>query len=229
MAKKKQETPQVEEQIGLDVTLNKSEAFIEKNWKMLAGGLLAIIAVVVGIYVWKSIAANKEEKAQNAIAAAQMNFAQQKFEEALNGDGAKLGFLKVMNEYSGTKTANIAKLYAAACYAKTDKVDEAIKMFESYDGQDDEIVSPMAIVSLADCYITKGNTEKGIELLLKAAKEANNAAISPLALLKAGEIYESQGKNDKALELYKQIKDNYSEMESGIVAEIDMYIERTSK
>lgn len=227
MAKKKQETPQVEEQIGLDVTLNKSEQFIEKNWKKLAGGLLAIILVVVAFYVYQNFASGKEEKAQNAIAAAQINFSQQNYEAALNGDGAKAGFLKVMKEYSGTKTANVAKLYAAICYAKTDKVDEAIKMYEDFDAQDDEIVSPAAIAALGNCYIQKGNADKGIDLLVKAAKEADNAAISPVCLIQAGEVYESQGKNDKAIELYQQIKDKYTE--SPIASEIDMYIERASK
>lgn len=227
MAKKKQETPKQEEAIGLDVQLNKSEAFIEKNWKVLAGALVAIIVVVSGIYLYKNYAAGKEVKAQAAIAAAQTAFAAQQYEQALKGEGANLGLLKVIDEYSGTKTANLAKLYAAVCYANTGKTDEAIKMFEDFSGKGDEMISPAAIGALGNCYIQKGQKEKGVDLLLKAAKEADNDAISPVFLLQAGEVYESLGQNDKAVELYKQIKEKY--FRSQLASQIDMYIERATK
>lgn len=227
MAKKKQETPKQEEAIGLDVQLNKSEAFIEKNWKVLAGALVAIIVVVSGIYLYKNYAAGKEVKAQAAIAAAQTAFAAQQYDQALKGEGANLGLLKVIDEYSGTKTANLAKLYAAVCYANTGKTDEAIKMFEDFSGKGDEMISPAAIGALGNCYIQKGQNEKGVDLLLKAAKEADNDAISPVFLLQAGEVYESLGQNDKAVELYKQIKEKY--FRSQLASQIDMYIERATK
>lgn len=227
MAKKKQETPKQEEAIGLDVQLNKSEAFIEKNWKVLAGALVAIIVVVSGIYLYKNYAAGKEVKAQAAIAAAQTAFAAQQYDQALKGEGANLGLLKVIDEYSGTKTANLAKLYAAVCYANTGKTDEAIKMFEDFSGKGDEMISPAAIGALGNCYIQKGQKEKGVDLLLKAAKEADNDAISPVFLLQAGEVYESLGQNDKAVELYKQIKEKY--FRSQLASQIDMYIERATK
>lgn len=227
MAKKKQETPKQEEAIGLDVQLNKSEAFIEKNWKVLAGALVAIIVVVSGIYLYKNYAAGKEVKAQAAIAAAQTAFAAQQYEQALKGEGANLGLLKVIDEYSGTKTANLAKLYAAVCYANTGKTDEAIKMFEDFSGKGDEMISPAAIGALGNCYIQKGQNEKGVDLLLKAAKEADNDAISPVFLLQAGAVYESLGQNDKAVELYKQIKEKY--FRSQLASQIDMYIERATK
>lgn len=227
MAKKVKEQPKVEEAIGLDVTLNKSEAFIEKNWKTLAAGLLAIIVVVVGFYTYGHFASNKEAKAQAAIAGAQTAFAMQQFEQALNGDGATAGFTKVIKEYSGTKTANLAKLYAAICYAQTGKTDDAIKMFEDFDQKGDEAISPASIAALGNCYIQKGNNDKGVELLLKAAKTADNEALTPVFLLQAGQVYESMGQNDKALELYNQIKKDY--FRSSVSQNIDQYIERATK
>lgn len=227
MAKKVKEEPKVEEAIALDVQLNKSAAFIEKNWKMIGGVILAIILVAVGYYTYTHFAANKEAKAQAAIAGAQTAFAMQQYEQALNGDGATAGFTKVMKEYSGTKTANLAKLYAAICYAQTGKTDEAIKMFEDFDQKDDQAISPASIAALGNCYIQKGNNEKGIDLLLKAAKTADNDALTPVFLLQAGQVYESMGQNEKALELYNQIKKDY--FRSQISQSIDQYIERATK
>lgn len=199
-----------------------------KNLKSILIAIAAVIVVVAGIFIYRNHMANVELEAQNAIAKSQTAFAQDQFEQALNGDGANdLGFLKVIDKYSGTKTANLAKLYAAICYANTDKVAEAIKMFEDFDARDDQMVSPAALAALGNCYVKNGDSQKGAETLVKAAQKADNDAVSPLALRQAGEIYESLNQPEKALELYQQIKDKY--FRSPLAGEIDKYIERVSK
>ncbi|NLV52371.1 MAG: tetratricopeptide repeat protein [Bacteroidales bacterium] len=216
-----------DEPIALDVQLSKSEAFIEKNWKKIAVVLGIAVVVVVGFYIYKHYMQGREVEAQKAIAGAQTAFAQQQYDIALNGEGNVKGFLKIMDEYSGTETANLAKLYAGLAYAKTDKTDEAVKMLEGFSAQDDEMISPSAIAALGNLYVQKGDKEKGAKTLVKAAEEADNDAISPICLLQAGEVYESLGQNDKAVTLYNKIKDQY--FRSAIAQQIDMYIERATK
>ena len=216
-----------DEPIALDVQLNKGEAFIEKNWKKIAAVLGAIIVIVAGAYIYKNHMADKELEAQKAIAGAQMAFAQQQYEQALKGEGNMKGFLKIMDEYSGTKTANLATLYAGLAYAKTDKVDEAIKLLEDFSTQDDDMISPAAIAAIGNLYVKKGDNEKGAKMLLKAADEADNDAVSPVFLLQAGEVYEAIGQQDKAIELYNKIKKQY--FRSPLSQEMDKYIERATK
>jgi len=227
MAKNKKQQVVKDEPIALDVQLNKGEAFIEKNWKKIAAVLGVIIVIVAGVYIYKNYMADKELSAQKAIAAAQTAFAQQQYEQALNGDGNTKGFLKIIDEFGGTQTANLAKLYAGLAFAKTDKVDEAIKYLEDFSVQDDDIISPAAIAALGNLYVQKGENEKGISTLIKAANKADNDAVSPVFLLQAGEVYESLGQNDKALELYNKIKKQY--FRSPLSQEIDKYIERATK
>ena len=100
-------------------------------------------------------------------------------------------------------------------------------MFEDFDAQNDQMVSPAALAALGNCYVKNGDSQKGAETLVKAAQKADNDAISPLALRQAGEIYESLNQTDKALELYQQIKDKY--YRSPLANDIDKYIERVSK
>lgn len=226
MAKK--ETKKTEEAIALDVQLSKTEAFIEKNIKKILIAIGAIIVVVVAGWLYKSSMSEKEGEAQKAIAKSQQAFAQQQYEQALNGDGTlNVGFLNVISEYGGTKTANLAKLYAAVCYAKTEKYDEAIKMFEDYSQKDDQMISPASLAALGNCYIQKGDNKKGIDMLLKAAKAASNDAISPVCLFQAAQVYEAEGENEKAVELYKEIKEKY--FRSPVSADMDKYIERATK
>lgn len=224
MARKKETS----KAIGLDVELTKSEAFIEKHYKTLLIIIGAIIVVVAGFYIYRWHISSLTKEADEAIAKSQIAFAQSQYEQALNGDGIQeKGLLKIIDEYSGTKTANIAKLYAGLCYAHLDRTDEAIKMLEDYTAQDDQVISPAALEALGNCYVKKGDNQKGAETLVKAAKKANNDAVSPIFLLQAGEIYEELGNTDKAVELYKEIKTKY--FRSPLSADIDKYIERASK
>lgn len=225
MAKKN--VTKTDEPIALDVQLSKGEAFIEKNWKTICAVLGVIIVIVLGTYIYKNWMASRELEAQKAIATAQMAFAQQQYDQALNGDGNTKGFIKIMSDYSGTETANLAKLYAGLACANSDKIEEAIKYLEDFSTQNDQMISPAALGALGNCYVQKGESEKGAGILVKAAEKANNDAISPVLLLQAGQIYESLGNNDKAFELYNKIKKSY--FRSPVNQEIDKYIERATK
>lgn len=226
MAKNKQ--TKKNEAIALDVQLSKGEAFIEKNLKKILIVLAAAIVVVAGIFIWRNHQQKQNAEAADLLAKSQVAFAQEQYEQALNGDGAQsMGFLKIIDEYGSTNAGNLAKAYAGICYAELNKVDDAIKMLESFSTKDDQMVSPSAIAALGNCYVKKGDTQKGIDLLLKAAKTADNDAVTPVFLLQAGQLYESLNQQDKALELYQQIKDKY--FRSPLSAEIDKYIERATK
>lgn len=216
------------EAIGLDVQLTKSEAFIEKHLKEIGIGLAVVCLIIVGIFLWNNHQKSQENEAANAIAASQNAFMAEQYEQALNGDGAaEKGLLKIIKEYSGTKTANLAKAYAGLCYFNLNKADEAIKMLSDFDAKDDAVISPAIVSALGNCYADKGDWQKGAELIVKAAKKANNDAVTPVLFIQAGELYENNGQNDKALELYKEIKDKY--YRSALAGEIDKYIERASK
>jgi tetratricopeptide (TPR) repeat protein len=150
------------------------------------------------------------------------------YDTALNGDGkGYIGFINIINDYSGTDAANLANLYAGLSYAHKGKAQEAIKYLEDYSAGDDMMVSPAAIAALGNCYAEVGDVDKAIKLLLKAAKKADNNSLSPTFLIQAGELYESQGKNEDALDCYNQVKEKYTE--SMQYQEIDKYIERASK
>ncbi|MBQ0143099.1 MAG: tetratricopeptide repeat protein [Prevotellaceae bacterium] len=213
--------------IGLDEKLSKSEAFIEKHLKQIGVVLGVICVVVIGIYLWNNHKSKLEQEAAGEISKSQQAFAQAQFKQALEGDGSTKGLLAVIKEYSGTKTANLAKAYAGLCYYNLDQYDDAINMLKDYDVQKDAVISPAILEALGNCYVEKGDVEKGIEQILKAAKLANNDTASPIFLLHAGELYESLGKTDKALEIYKEIKEKY--YRSSLFADIDKYIERASK
>ena len=208
-----------------DETLATSLSFYEKNKKAIiygVGGVLLIIVAVICIYQY--IIVPRNNKASESIFYAEQAFMDGNYDKALNGDGVNKGFLSVIDEFGSTKAGNIACLYAAKCYAATEKYQEAIDMLDKFDGCGDAMISPAAIALKGNCYAELGENEKAADLLLQAAKKADNNTISPVCLLQAGQIYVSLGQNDKALECYQQIKSKYQQ--SSIYYEIDKYIEQ---
>ena len=213
------------EQMNVEDALTQSEAFLIKNKKAIIGGVVAVIIIVAGVIMYKHLYAEpREEKAQAALFKGQEYFEQDAFEQALNGDSiGYAGFLKVADDYSGTKAANLAKAYAGICYAQLGKYEDAVKMLDSFDGSD-QMVAPAILGAAGNCYAQLGQLDKAASTLLSAADKADNNTLSPIFLLQAGEILVKQGKYDDAVNAYTKIKDKY--FQSYQAMDIDKYIEQ---
>ena len=219
------EQKKTNEALNVEEALTQSEAFLIKNKKSIIGIVVAVIVIVAGVTMYKNLyAAPREEKAQAALFMGQQYFESNNFEQALNGDSiGYAGFLKVAEEYSGTKAANLAKAYAGICYAKLGKSQEAIDALNSFDG-DDQMVAPAVKGAIGNCYAQLGDLDKAAATLLDAANLADNNTLSPIFLMQAGEILVKQGKIDEAVQAYTTIKDKY--FSSYQAMNIDKYIEQ---
>ena len=219
------EQKKTNEALNVEEALTQSEAFLIKNKKTIIGVVVAIIVIIAGVTLYKNLYAQpREEKAQAALFMGQQYFETNNFEQALNGDSiGYAGFLKVADEYSGTKAANLAKAYAGICYAKLGKAQEAIDMLNDFDGND-QMVAPAIKGAIGNCYAQLGDLDKAASTLLDAAKQADSNTLSPIFLMQAGEILVKQGKYDEAIEAYTTIKDKY--FASYQAMSIDKYIEQ---
>lgn len=213
------------EHLNVEDALTQSEAFLIKYKNAIIGGVIAVIIIVAGFIMYKNLYAEpREEKAQAALFKGQEYFEQDAFEQALNGDSiGYAGFLKVADDYSGTKAANLAKAYAGICYAQLGKYEDAVKMLDSFDGSD-QMVAPAILGAAGNCYAQLGQLDKAASTLLSAADKADNNTLSPIFLLQAGEILVKQGKYDDAVNAYTKIKDKY--FQSYQAMDIDKYIEQ---
>lgn len=214
-----------DEHLNVEDALTQSEAFLIKYKNAIIGGVVAVIIIVAGFIMYKNLYAEpREEKAQAALFKGQEYFEQDAFEQALNGDSiGYTGFLKVADEYSGTKAANLAKAYAGICYAQLGKYEEAVKMLDSFNGKD-QMVAPAILGAAGNCYAQLGQLDKAASTLLSAADKADNNTLSPIFLIQAGEILVKQGKYDDAVNAYTKIKDKY--FQSYQAMDIDKYIEQ---
>ena len=213
------------EHLNVEDALTQSEAFLIKYKNAIIGSVVAVIIIVAGFIMYKNLYAEpREEKAQAALFKGQEYFEQAAFEQALNGDSiGYTGFLKVADDYSGTKAANLAKAYAGICYAQLGKYEEAVKMLDSFNGKD-QMVAPAILGAAGNCYAQLGQLDKAASTLLSAADKADNNTLSPIFLIQAGEILVKQGKYDDAVNAYTKIKDKY--FQSYQAMDIDKYIEQ---
>lgn len=209
--------------------VTKTEAFFDKYQKQILYGICAIVILAAAWIAYVQFIRNpKIQEANEAMAKCENFFNAENYEMALNGDGQGcMGFLKLADEYGSTDAGNLAHLYAGICYAQTEKWEEAKSELEKFDAQDDAMISPAALALLGNVYANLGNNTKAIELLLKAAKRADNDSLSPTYLIQAGQLYEAEGKPEKALECYREVKTKYAN--SVAFQEIDKYIERVIK
>ncbi|XVJ65418.1 MAG: tetratricopeptide repeat protein [Lacibacter sp.] len=187
------------------------------------GGL--IILVAGGWLAYKNfVVAPKAKKANEAISMAQLHFAKDSLDLALNGDAANAGFLKVIKNYSGTYAANLAHYYAGAIYLRKDDFKNAIKYLKDFSTDATQIQSA-AWRMLGDALMGDGKKEEAASYYEKAGKLNDKDEVSSSEnLFRAAMAYEAMGKNEKAADMLKIIKSKYPRTEKGFV--VDRYLAR---
>lgn len=211
MSKKQKDEP-----ILADEMLGKSEAFVIRHKNVITYTVAAILVAILGYIIYQKFIVEPEEKeAMTALQEPMYNSITGKNTDALEGANA------VIENYSGTDAGNVARIIAGSLTAyEHGNYEEAIAIFEEYDG-DDDIVAPKVKHALGNCYSHTGDTDKAIELLLEAAEEANNEAVTPLCWRDLAAMYEQQGKKEDAINLYERIKTEYPGCALVLSGEID--------
>jgi len=210
--------------VDVQEVYSKSEEFIEKNKTVLIAVVLGFIIVVGGFFGYKKlIIAPMEYEAQSDMFMAEKYFSQDSLQKAINGDGLNSGFIDIVDEYSGTKAANLAHYYLGICYRNTGDFESAIDELNQF-SSDDVMISTVAIGAIGDSYMELGDATEAASYYEKAVKNGGNKLTSPIYLFKAGMAYEEVQDYTKAYDKYKAIKTDYPD--SREAQTIDKYIAR---
>jgi tetratricopeptide (TPR) repeat protein len=215
------------EALNVGEAVTRSEVFLIKNKYKIIGGVVAIVVIVAAIVLYQTLYAQpREVEASTTLARGQAYFEADQYEKALNGDSLSFeGLLRLKEDYSGTKAANLADAYIGLSYAHLGKYEEAAQALDKFSGKD-QMVAPAIKGAIGNCYALLGQLDKAASMLLKAAGEADNNSLSPIFLQQAGEILIKQGKYDDAISAFTTIKDKY--FRSYQAMDIDKFIERAT-
>ncbi len=206
--------------------INKAIGFWEKNNKKLIT-IFSIVIIVVGGYLAYTnfIVLPKEQKASEELFTAENFFRKDSFNLALNGNANASGFLKVIDKYEGTKSANLAKLYAGEAYLHLGQFQQAVNFLGEFNAHGAIQVEAKAEGLLGDAYAELKKNDEAIDHYKKAGTIfSEDQAISSEYLFRGALLSEIAGKTDQAIELYKTIKDKYPRTDKGFV--VDKYLTR---
>lgn len=199
--------------------------FWNKYGKLAVSGLVILFLVVAGYFAYQHFIKGPEErKASDAVWRAEELYRMDSASLALNGDGTTLGFLKIIDRYSGTDAAELSRFYAASCYMKLGDFANATKHLEKFSSSD-KLVAVRAAGLLGDAYAEQGKNAEAADQYKKAGTlyETDNFN-SPEYLFRAGLLYQDLNKNKEALDMFQRIKDKYPASQYG--RDIDKYLAR---
>ncbi|MEY3177914.1 MAG: hypothetical protein RJB42_155, partial [Bacteroidota bacterium] len=206
--------------------VDKALGFWQSYGKKLSIGLAVVIVAIGGYWAYGNFVQQpKEIKANEDIFTAENLFRKDSFALALNGTAGTPGFLKIMDKHSGTKAANLARLYAGESYLQLGEFQKAIDQLNAFNAGGAKQIEAKVEGLLGDAYAELKKNDEAIEHYKKAGTLfADDQAISSEYLFRGALLSEIAGKNDQAIELYQILKDKYPRTDKGFV--VDKYLAR---
>lgn len=194
----------------------KTEAIdaFERNKNVVYGGLALVLGVAGLLYFYFGVyKPNQNAAANDAIYQAQFLYERDSFQLALSGvhtpgQPEVVGFLDIIDQYSGTDAANLANYYAGISLLQLGKFEESVKFLQNYSGTD-ALTQAMAYGAIGDAKSELGQMDEALSFYEKAANFNPNEATSPYFLLRAGKLSEHTGKKDEAQKYYERIQKEY--------------------
>ena len=215
----------------LDESASKTEEWVSKNQNYILGVIGVIAVAVLGYLAYNQFI----QKPKEAEATNELLYPQQYFEQALqttvakdslytlalNGAEGKYGFLDIIEEYKGTKAANLASYSAGMAYLDMNKYEDAISHLENFSSNDD-ILGALAKGGLGDAFMQLGQPEDALGYYESAIAHSINDFTTPKFLYKSGVTALELNQKEKALKYFQRIKDEY--FSSDEASTIDAFI-----
>lgn len=188
-------------------------SFFQDNSKSLAfiiGGIIVLIILYLG-YQKLYLAPRAEKAASQMYKAEEYALIDSLQAKAIDGDGSFPGFKEIADEYSNTKSANIANAYLGGLFLRQANFPDAIKYLQKYSDTGSEILDPLVTGLIGDAYSESKDYKNAADYYKKAAEKGKNSYTTPLFLKKLGLVYEALEDNKSAETAYNTIKTEYPE------------------
>lgn len=217
----------------LDSGASKTEQWVARNQTYILGVIGVIAVAVLGYLGYQQfIQQPREESASNELFYPMQYFRQAQQNEtladslyslALDGAEGKYGLLDIIDEYSGTKAANLARYAAGVSYLQLNQYDNAIAYLEDFKA-DDAILGAVSLGAIGDAFMELGQAGDALGYYEQALKSDTNDFTTPLYLQKAGVAALETQQYGEALGYFQRIADEFPQsiQANGVEAFIGM-------
>jgi tetratricopeptide (TPR) repeat protein len=211
-----------------ELALGNLQNWFDKN-KKTAGILAAVVIAVVGVFAYFkfSYLPSQNAEAEKEILVAANLFEKDSFKLALNGGKFEnvsfRGVRDIADEYSWTKTGNLANYYAGIASLQLGEFENAIEYLNKFKS-DDVMLGSVAIGAIGDANMELNRADEAIKYYKKAADKNVNDFTTPLYLKKAALAEEGKSNFAEALKIYERILVEFNK--STEARDIEKYIER---
>lgn len=184
--------------------------FYENNKAAVIGGgvgLVLAIGLIVGYIIYSG---NQEQEAASLLGIAEQELLQGNYQAALNGNDEEftLGFVQIADNYSGTKSGNLAHYYSAIAEYELRNYEQALIYIQEYE-LPQGILGVAPISMHANILVELERYQEAAEQFERAASWDDNASTTPYNLFKAAEAHKEAGNSEQALAHIETIINEY--------------------
>ncbi len=208
-----------DDNLNSETILTKLKLFFENYKKQISYFGIGLVVIISGYFGYNYYLNWLNEEAEVKMLGAVALFEKDSLDKAINGDGKNLGFKAILDDYSGTYSANQAKYYLGIIALKKGQFQEGIEYLESFSKPSNNLISASAYASIAYGYEELNEPLKAAGFYEQAARIIENNQTTPFYLQLAAENYEAAGQNNAALAIYKEILKRFPSSQEKVRAE----------
>ncbi|MCU0643830.1 MAG: tetratricopeptide repeat protein [bacterium] len=203
-------------------TYFKTVDFINKNSRNVTIGFISILAIIVLFLFMARSKQTAELQASEQLAKANTEISQNNLTQAIDI------LLNMVDNYSGTKSAENGAFLLAYTYFQKGEYEKAQSNFEKYldDYGDNKILTSSAYSGLAASLEQQGKFLDAAEWYEKGANKFSEHFNAPQQLLDAGRCYGLANRKDKAKVCYETLIEKYPK--SNLKNDAELYLAKMS-
>lgn len=205
---------------NLTTAYARSSAAFDEHRTLIIGVIVGIVVLALAVIGWQYWQSQRSAEAQVFLGAILNEYNAGNWQTALDGTDATPGLLEIADEYGSTATGEQATFFAADALFQLGRTDEALAMFEDYDG--DDLLAASALAGQGAIYEQTGDAARAAGLYERAAGAFDSPASAPGYLLDAGRAYAAAGDVEAAQQAYQQVIDDWGDTPEARTAQTEL-------
>lgn len=203
----------VKQELENDVLLeafSRAQSFYDNNKKLVIGATIALVLIVGGSVGYYFYSSSQEHKAEQLMGQATEDYLNANYKKALNGsdEDFTVGFKQIIDNYSGTDAANLARYYAAVCEYNLGDDQKALDYIDGYEIPEGIMgVAPLSFKAMLLTDLKKYS--EAAKIYVKAAEWEKNDSTTPYNYLQAAQAFNEAGNPSEAKKYAQKIIDSY--------------------